>query len=98
MVLALAWLTISTPFVYADRERSQELAKQINAAEGDEECAIPSTNEEKSESGINTLSEYLHDLHTQDHPFDSIENYYKCHPANLYFSHHPECFSPPPEA
>ena len=98
MLFALAWLTVSTPFVYEDQQVKKELAKQ-QASIPDEETANPlsNSNEEKTESGVIALSEYLHEIHIPDHPCILIDKYYKCHPSDLYFAFHPELISPPPE-
>jgi hypothetical protein len=99
MLLTLAWLTVSTPFVYADQQAQKEIAKQEQKASDDDNSnPLSGTNEEKSESGVNTLSEYLHDIHIADHPSSIVVKYYKCHPSDLYFAFHPELLSPPPEA
>lgn len=98
MLLALIWLTVSTPFVYESQQLKKELAKQLPPVEDEDYNPFSNTTEEKSENSVNTLSEYLHDLHIAEHPSTIIAKYYKCHPDNLYFAYHPELLSPPPEA
>jgi hypothetical protein len=99
MLFALAWLTVSTPFVYADQQAKKEVAKQLSlACDEDNGNPLSNSNEEKTESGVNTLSEYLHEMHVSHRPFSVIDKYYKCHPSELYFAYHPELLSPPPEA
>jgi hypothetical protein len=96
MMLALVWLTVSTPFVYA----AQQQAKCINTAQSADDNTNPfaNTTEEKTENGGNTLSEYLHDMH-QHLPYVAVaEKHSKCHPSDLYYAFHPELISPPPEA
>lgn len=97
MMLALVWLTVSIPFVY----QAQQVAKQqVSSAPqpGDEDTnPFANTTEERSESGANTLSEYLHDMHTHSSGEVIPEMYNKCHPSNLYYAFHPELLSPPPE-
>lgn len=98
MMIALAWLTVSTPFVYASQ---QQVAAQKAASNGsDAKGANPFANtiEEKPESGANTLSEYLHDAHEHFHYVPAPEKYHKCHSSDLYYAFHPELISPPPEA
>lgn len=100
MLLALAWLTVSAPFVNAAQQQQEKLTQQYQFPEGAEEDYNPfaSTNEEKTESGSNTLSEeYLHHAHHIDHHSVTLVKYYKCHPDNEYIAYHPEFFSPPPE-
>ena len=100
MLLALAWLTVSTPFVYRAQQQYEKLAQQHQLpASGDEDYnPFATTNEEKTESGSNTLQEeYLHHGHHLDHHYTTLVKYYKCHLADEYIAYHPEFFSPPPE-
>jgi hypothetical protein len=101
MILALLWLTVSTPFVYAQQQAKKETAqKQVQQSQADEEESgnpLSNSNEEKSESGVNTLSEYLHDALSLEHHFVILTNFYKCRPSSIYFEYHPELISPPPE-
>ena len=98
MVMSLAWLTVSTPFVY---ECKQQIAIETkgNAGALDEDSnPFSNTTEEKTESGGNTLSEYLHDTHAHVQFSTTLEKYSKCHPSDLYYAFHPELISPPPES
>ncbi|HEY1115222.1 MAG TPA: hypothetical protein VGE66_16740 [Chitinophagaceae bacterium] len=100
MLLALAWLTVSTPFVYRAQQQYEKLAQQFQLPEQAEEDYNPlaTTNEEKTESGSNTLQEeYLHHGHHLDHHSTDVVKYYKCHRTDEYIAYHPEFFSPPPE-
>lgn len=98
MLLALLWLTVSTPFVYAGQQAQKEAAKKMCCATDEESNNLTNTAEEKSESGVNTLSEYLHEAHCFDHAYIFIITYYKGHTPSLHLSHSPELLSPPPEA
>lgn len=96
MLFALLWLTISLPFVYACQ---QQVMAQEQAATGKVEKGanlMVGANEEKSESGVNTLSEYLHEMELPAQVVLTIVKYEKCHPADLYFAFHPELLCPPP--
>ena len=96
MIVALCWLTISTPFVYA----GQQVKSQSSQSTEKQDSSNPfsNTTEEKNETGVNTLSEYLHDMvHMECFSFTLVK-FYKCHPSDLYFAFHPELISPPPEA
>ncbi|MCU7552046.1 hypothetical protein OCK74_23195 [Chitinophagaceae bacterium LB-8] len=101
MMLALAWLTISTPFVYACYKDVAAAAEkqQCEQTSSDEDCnPFSNTTEEKSHSsGFNTLSEYLHDTFHTDHHFSIIDRFHKMHTDDLYFAYDPELISPPPE-
>lgn len=101
MLLALAWLTVSLPYVYAAQQaqKEQSRAEQPQSVPEEEACnPFASTTEEKTEGGVNTLSEYLHDMQQMAHHYVIIDKYYKGHLSNLYFAFHPELLSPPPEA
>ncbi len=93
MMLALAWLTVSTPFVYASQ---QQVAAQ-KAADTKGSNPFANTTEEKTESGPNTLSEYLHDAHEHFQYVPAQQQNHKCHSSDLYYAFHPELISPPPE-
>lgn len=99
LVLTLLWLTVSTPFVYSGQETKKEATqKSSDENTSDDGNPFSNTTEEKSESGFNILSEYLHDTHHIEHVSTALATYYKCHPSDLYFAYHPELLSPPPEA
>lgn len=101
MILALAWLTVSTPFVYSAQQQQKALEAMSQCADETEENYNPfaSTNEEKTESGPNTLSEeYLHEAPHFEHHFIILVKFYKCHPSDEYIAFKPEFVSPPPEA
>ena len=102
MILALLWLTVSTPFVYASQ---QELAKQHKAASnstlgGTEEetsNSVGNTTEEKKPSGGTSVSEeYLHNHHTDDHFISPISQFHKSENAAVYNAFHGEVQVPPP--
>ncbi|HEU4469452.1 MAG TPA: hypothetical protein VFR58_00085 [Flavisolibacter sp.] len=101
MLLALAWLTVSLPFVNAAQESQELAAQKLHQSGPESDCdnnPFSNTTEEKTESGASTLSEYLHEYHPAEHGFVILASYYKCHPSDLYFAFHPELLSPPPEA
>jgi hypothetical protein len=104
MITALLWLTVSAPFVYAAQQASMQLStlNHSKGSGGDSESAglnpFANTTEERPESGSNTLSEYLHDIHLHLQYDDVPEEHHKCHPSDLYYAFHPELNSPPPEA
>lgn len=97
MMLALAWLTVSIPFVYANQQHMAAAMSGIPGALDEESNPFSNTTEEKTESGGNTLSEYLHDMHSHVQLMVSPKKYSKCHPSDLYYAFHPELISPPPE-
>ncbi len=99
MLCALAWLTVCLPIVYADQQLQKQTAQEQRADVPVEKNSNPlsDTNEERSEGGSNTLSEYLHDHPSSQHQTLVIEQNHKCHSSELYFAYHPELISPPPE-
>jgi len=97
MIVALLWLTVSIPFVNAAQEQ-QKAAVERSGGQDRNTNPFSGTNEEKSETGVNMLQEYLHETHTTEHHFIIVSNPFKCHSADLYFAFHPELISPPPEA
>lgn len=94
MLLALLWLTISLPFVY----QSQQLvaAHETAAKKEVKDNPLAGTNEEKSESGLGSLSEFLPEIPLPEAPMPSLLKWEKCHPSDLYFAFHPELLCPPP--
>ena len=99
MILALLWLTISTPFVFAAQTSINDYTHQQSNTSQEEECANPfAGTEEKTESGVSNLSEYLHETHLLEHGYTIIVRFEKCHADDLYFAFHPELISPPPDA
>ena len=96
MIMALLWLTVSTPFIFASQQAQQnEIQKQ--AGGGEDKNPFSTTTEEKNESSVSTLSEYLHDLNSMNHHFIVLTRVYKCHTSSVYYAYHPELISPPPE-
>lgn len=104
MILALVWLTVSAPFVYASQ---QELAKQNKAsttnmlgnAEEETNNSLGNTTEEKKPSGNNTISEeYLHHHHIDDNFISTISRFHKCENSGVYNAFHGEVHVPPPNA
>lgn len=100
MLLALAWLTISLPFVYSAQQAHQNDALDEQYASHEErDLPFSGTAEEKAGSATTTLSEeYLHDHQFMEQGFVFITRLFKCYPHNLYYAFHPELITPPPDA
>jgi hypothetical protein len=105
MMLALLWLTISTPFVYASQQeqaRQGKIANISNPLSGNEEEAPNplgnSTEEKNSKSGNSFSEEYLHDHHLDDYFFSITAQFHKCENAGTYIAFHGELLVPPPNA
>ncbi len=102
MILALMWLTVSTPYVIAAQ---QEVAKKnkiektsapLNAGE-EETTKTPGNNTEEKTPGSTSVSEeYIHDNHKADYIFSLSLQYQKCDNADTYIAYHGELLVPPP--
>lgn len=103
LILALLWLTICIPFVYANQ---QELARQDNPVNAqsplscnEEESANPfgNTTEEKAPGSSSSVSEeYLHVNHTAHYFFSIALQYHKSENVGTYNAFHGEVHVPPP--
>jgi hypothetical protein len=100
LMLALLWLSVSTPYVYRFQQKVKaEKQAQTNAPDEDSEGSLNNNiNEEKSESGPNTLQEYLHEPLHLEHPSLAQVNEYGHFEQKASIAYHPELISPPPEA
>jgi hypothetical protein len=85
MLLMLAWLTVCLPYVAESDQNSRNQAQMVGEEipDTDESNPLTNTNEEKSESGVSLLSEYLHHLFHLEHSIRSIASLYKIHSADL---------------
>jgi hypothetical protein len=96
MIVALLWLTVSTPFVYSAQQEYRQLVKD-NPGKYQDNNPFSTTTEEKNESSVNNLSEYLHDAEQLEKPACLIEKTYKLHDIDPDHIYHPEVLSPPPK-
>ena len=104
MILALLWLTVSTPFVFANAQKQAAQNITINTQPSpidanEEDCTNPfgNTTEEKNPNSGNSLSEeYLHHQHIHDHFFYTNSQNYKYEDADTYTAFHGEVQVPPP--
>ncbi|MET0635956.1 MAG: hypothetical protein ABWZ25_07995 [Chitinophagaceae bacterium] len=105
MILALVWLTVSVPFVYAGQQKlaaEKKISKQVHHQDedsGDQSCnPFGNNTEEKApSSGINSLSEEF--LHLSDDLFHAVElflSHHSVHSVDEYISFHGEMLCPPP--
>ena len=102
MIMALMWLTVSTPFVYAfqqELDKQQKMEKAGSPVTGCEEetTKIPNSNTEEKTPGNTSLSEeYLHNNHKADYFIYLSMQYQKCDNAGTYIAYHGEMLIPPP--
>jgi hypothetical protein len=102
MMLTLAWLTVSLPFVNGAQQSSKQTSSSTTMpidTEDDDNNPFANTTEEKTSGSLNSIAEeYLHDAH---HSFDlyvtapSVE--YKVENVSTYIAFHGELISPPPD-
>lgn len=104
MILALLWLTVSTPFVFASQQKIASLDKieknQSPVSGGKEESSNPfsDTTEEKNPGSTSFSEEYLHDHHITSHFFPIATQYHNCGNSGIYVAYHGELHVPPPNA
>jgi hypothetical protein len=101
MILALLWLTVSTPFVYANQQKQQQHDHSMNngsplSGSEEESGCFGNSTEEKTPSGTSFSEEYLHDHHSSEHFFSIASRYHKCENADTYIAFHGELLVPPP--
>ncbi len=102
MMVALLWLTVSTPFVFAAWQKAAETSKtaqqQPPLADAEEDSNPFSNNntEEKAPSSNTFSEEFLHEQ-IENHCFFSITSAYNKHAdASTYIAFHGELLVPPP--
>lgn len=103
MILALLWLTISSPFIFSCQENIAQKNKKANCQSplsgSEEETANPFGNntEEKVPNSSNSFSEeYLHDHHLTEYFSTILLQYYIIKNAGTYHAYHGELLVPPP--
>jgi cytoskeletal protein RodZ len=103
MMLALAWLTISLPFVYSAQQvtetrQTTKSASPDTAATEEDSNPFANTTEEKTPNSVNTPSEeYLHDSHASENYITVPSTEYKVEHVSTYIAFHGELISPPPD-
>ena len=100
MMLVLTWLTVSIPFVYTAQQltiQKIETTGKHSSGNDAENNPFANTTEEKTPSGPNTISEYLHDIHSgyQQIAAQLMHIHHKQVPT--YTAFHGELAGPPPK-
>ena len=105
LILALMWLTVSTPFVLASQQQQAKRHKMEKAASSplagnEEETSNPFGNntEEKAPTSTGFSEEYLHTFHIISHFYTEISQYCKHENSDTYIAFHGELLVPPPNA
>ena len=100
MMLALLWLTISAPFVYAGNQEIIKQAKMTTTTTDDDNAAANpfgnNTEEKTPGNGSSFSEEYLHDHHHTEHFFSIISRVHNYENAGTYVAFHGELLVPPP--
>jgi hypothetical protein len=99
MMLALLWLTVSTPFVYASQlqQAKQEQGCSSPICNSDEESnPFGNSTEEKTPSSTSFSEEYLHDTDHSTEFFAGASPNHLSHNAGTYIAFHGELLGPPP--
>lgn len=102
MMLALVWLTISTPLVCAFKQEMAKQAKMENTqsalmVEEDSSNSLGSNTKEKTPSGPTSFSEdYLHHAESTHFFLSQSALLYKCTNSDTYTAFHGELLVPPP--
>ncbi|RYF90210.1 MAG: hypothetical protein EOO03_04175 [Chitinophagaceae bacterium] len=105
MMLALVWLTISTPFVCSFKQEMAKMAQMDNApdasvpVEDDNSNPLGNNTEEKTPSSPTSLTEeYLHHGESTHFFLSQRAIFYKCTNTDIYTAFHGELLVPPPNA
>jgi hypothetical protein len=100
MMLALVWLTVSIPYVYAAKQQAGVTASKAATQATDEDDSNPfsNTTEEKAPSStVNTISEeYIHHSDELFHAAELSLSHHRVHSATEYVAFHGELLCPPP--
>lgn len=103
MILALMWLTVSTPLVIASQQevaKKHKMEKTSAPLTGSEEetTKTPGTNTEEKTPGSSTSvsEEFLHDNHKAEYFLSLSMQYHKLDNAGTYIAYHGELLVPPP--
>lgn len=102
MILALVWLTVSTPFVFAAQQelvKQQKTEKPASSLPGsEEESSNPfGNNTEEKTTGNNSVSEeFIHDHHITGYYLAEVSQFHKSRNVDIYTAFHGELLVPPP--
>jgi hypothetical protein len=103
MMLTLAWLTVSLPYVTEAQQKAQaakcpNVNSPLDCNEEEAENPFANTTEEKTSNSFSSLSEeYLHDIHFHDLYVEIPSTEFKVEDAATYIAFHGELIVPPPD-
>jgi hypothetical protein len=100
LMLTLAWLTVSLPFVSTAKEileTTNAIASDIPMENDETEDPFANTTEEKTSTSVSVSEEYLHEQHSPEHYLDELSKEYMTEQASMYISFYGKLISPPPD-
>lgn len=97
MMLLMSWLTISLPFITRATQQVSFHESEWSDHPETESAPLAGATEEKTESQVNSFSEYLHHANYEDGDDAMTVRVFRYHHYSLYVAFHPELISPPPE-
>jgi hypothetical protein len=101
-IMALAWLTLGTSFVYTAQQewvKLQKISKKTSPLSNAEKesSTLPGNDAEEKTPVNNTLSEeFIHEHHSTIHFPVKLSRYHKSESADIYIAFHRELLVPPP--
>lgn len=102
MILTLLWLTVSVPYVAASEQQQDEYARAGHTSDdmpdAGDSSPFGNTTEEKTETGFNSFSEYLHHIDELSHLSGLSQGYNCTHSFDVYVAFHGELLCPPPDS
>ena len=101
LMLTLAFLTISLPFVYGATQIS-EVSKSSTCASPveDNDCEdnpFANTTEEKTSNNFSVSEEYIHDTHSEEQYLFALCKEYKVEHFPTYIAFYGDLICPPPD-
>ncbi|HMU44745.1 MAG TPA: hypothetical protein PKC72_00190 [Chitinophagaceae bacterium] len=103
MIVALMWLTVCTPFVFASQQQAAQYEKLVGKNQNlplDENDQSPygNTTEEKAPTGISIQEEFLHEHHASEYFLLLASKHPELENSGIYIAFHGELHVPPPNA
>jgi hypothetical protein len=99
LILTLAWLTVSTPFVCSFQEQMAKQHKLIDTktpVNSTEENPLTNTPEEKAPTTNTASEEYIHEAHIAHPLISEISLLHFIEDSDIYNAFHGELLVPPP--
>lgn len=103
MIVALLWLTVSTPFVFKSQQQAEQYEKLIGKNQSvplddNDQNPYGNTTEEKAPASSSIQEEFLHENHTSEYFLLLASQYPELENSGIYIAFHGELHVPPPNA